>query len=1313
MQGWRTVALRIRGAKAELEEAGEDTEGMVESTAKLRELIKGISGVDIMIDENTFKSTYQIIEELGKVWHDISDINQASLLEAIAGKRQSNIVAAALENYERLDEVLDKSVNSYGSARREQNEYAKSIQYSFDALKAAYQDFADTVVNSKTLKSLLKTGQSFLELLTAIIDKIGLLPTLLTSIGGASAFKGKNMFGDIFNLVGGKSNKGFIIDDNDVRQLRQYNALLAQGKSMGEAEAIALRNVADGTSKVSKNALELAHNANGAAVSEKVLEGATKSLTTSEKVAITATNGLKVAMTALGNMAIMAVISLVITGLTKLADKLTITKEELAETRHEFIESAQQLKEHAQALSDETKSITELVEKYKEIYKSNEDVTSKKSELVEIQNSLIEKFGDEAKSIDLVNGKYDEQIAKIKELSQKEYEKWKIENAAEIKKAQEYQNSYLDIDTVIAPAGVSTSKEFERTLKTVDKVQGTMYSTLYLIEDVAEEIQDFNVKGTGFYDGLIHNDLILSGSLEDAKNQLEEIIRLGTEQGLKSSELKPLVDRYNELNTILDSTASYMKIVREMEAPETDSVGDVTTPNLDNLATLNGAIGDVRAKWFENLKAMEDGFGKTVSTLTSTLQTLANGEGLSSTDFWNLMELDTDKIITDIQMVGDKYIVNQDQLIKLKDQYINKQIDSLKFENENLKAKQDELSVTIEQAKAEMSLLGAKGMSVDKYRKEYQEAENSIKQGEKNLKDYGEQIKRNNILIDQWSSKLGDTVDYTESLKKKQKELNDELTALNKELDDYQKAYNYIIDSRIEEEEKELAILEIQKQALQDELDILNEQKAVIEETIKNYETVNSLVQNTVQKEIDSLNEQKKAIEDTYNKRIEALKEENEQRENALEYAQKLANLENAKNNKVRVIDSTRGFRYESIKEDVVSAQNDLSSFENNQAIKQLEKERDAETAVFDNIIKDKEQYAKFWKSISEEVQTEEEEILATEILGAEWREKIAAGDIEIMEKFKTEYRSHNSALKTLTNSEIKLKEAAIKAKDAEIKAKNEQINKWKEFKNEVSKAVDNIKAKNSDYYDLVKKLEREEPLTLANRQQAFDTFSKNVSDYIGRITAKQNEINNVTSAIENVGSAIDGLTGKTVGIDVQVYGLDELQRAKDEAARLALAGALEGYNVSNIAEVVTALRTNQVTQELTDKAMEHLSRVGDMFKGWGSFSTGGVDDYTGTAMLHGRKNAPEVIFNASDAKKLYEYVHGTPNLVADAVSEISKTTGFKLSNNTNNNTNNSSVSIGTINVYANNPQELTKGLDKQLDQYFRTKLTQGYTSKN
>lgn len=79
--------MRIRGAKTELEEMGEDTDGMVESTATLRKEILALSGVDIMQDENTFKSTYDILGELADKWGTLTDIQQASVTELIAGRQ--------------------------------------------------------------------------------------------------------------------------------------------------------------------------------------------------------------------------------------------------------------------------------------------------------------------------------------------------------------------------------------------------------------------------------------------------------------------------------------------------------------------------------------------------------------------------------------------------------------------------------------------------------------------------------------------------------------------------------------------------------------------------------------------------------------------------------------------------------------------------------------------------------------------------------------------------------------------------------------------------------------------------------------------------------------------------------------------------------------------------------------------------------------------------------------------------------------------------------------------------------------------------
>lgn len=65
---------------------GEDTTGMVESTAKLRQEILALTGIDIMDGANQFKSTYAIMDELAQKWKDLSDIQQATVTELIAGR---------------------------------------------------------------------------------------------------------------------------------------------------------------------------------------------------------------------------------------------------------------------------------------------------------------------------------------------------------------------------------------------------------------------------------------------------------------------------------------------------------------------------------------------------------------------------------------------------------------------------------------------------------------------------------------------------------------------------------------------------------------------------------------------------------------------------------------------------------------------------------------------------------------------------------------------------------------------------------------------------------------------------------------------------------------------------------------------------------------------------------------------------------------------------------------------------------------------------------------------------------------------------
>lgn len=180
---WKTVSMRIRGAVTELEEAGEDTDGLITSTAQLQSLVKGLTGFDIMKDKDTFKDIYDIIVGIGHEWKNLSDIEQASLLEALAGKRQGNALSAALNNIFMIEEAYNAAENSAGSALKEQEKYEDGIQYSLDRLSASFQEFANHLLSSNTLKGIVDFGNGIVNVLDSITEKGLILPAVFSGAG--------------------------------------------------------------------------------------------------------------------------------------------------------------------------------------------------------------------------------------------------------------------------------------------------------------------------------------------------------------------------------------------------------------------------------------------------------------------------------------------------------------------------------------------------------------------------------------------------------------------------------------------------------------------------------------------------------------------------------------------------------------------------------------------------------------------------------------------------------------------------------------------------------------------------------------------------------------------------------------------------------------------------------------------------------------------------------------------------------------------------------------------------------------------------
>lgn len=188
------ISMRIRGAEAELQAAGLDTEGMAESTAELREEMIALSGVDIMMDNGNLKSTYEILGELADRWRNLTAAQQEGITELIAGNQQGAVVPALMDNYNVARQTVSTAEHSDGSAERELDDYQKSIQYSLGAFEAQFQELSTAFISSDLFKGVTDGATALLNVLTKIVDVGGGIPALLATIGGIKVFQNLDLF---------------------------------------------------------------------------------------------------------------------------------------------------------------------------------------------------------------------------------------------------------------------------------------------------------------------------------------------------------------------------------------------------------------------------------------------------------------------------------------------------------------------------------------------------------------------------------------------------------------------------------------------------------------------------------------------------------------------------------------------------------------------------------------------------------------------------------------------------------------------------------------------------------------------------------------------------------------------------------------------------------------------------------------------------------------------------------------------------------------------------------------------------------------
>lgn len=190
--GLQVVSMRLRGMKDELQSIGEEYED-IDSITKIQEQISNLTNgsVNILKADGSFKSTYDQLKEISEIYFDLSDTGRADLTEILFGKNRADQGIAILQAFQsgEIQKAYEASVNSAGSAMKEQEKWLESLEAKTQQFNAAFQSLSSTVFDSDLLKWFVDLGTSGVQALDQIIDKFGLLSTIGLSAGLFAGFK--------------------------------------------------------------------------------------------------------------------------------------------------------------------------------------------------------------------------------------------------------------------------------------------------------------------------------------------------------------------------------------------------------------------------------------------------------------------------------------------------------------------------------------------------------------------------------------------------------------------------------------------------------------------------------------------------------------------------------------------------------------------------------------------------------------------------------------------------------------------------------------------------------------------------------------------------------------------------------------------------------------------------------------------------------------------------------------------------------------------------------------------------------------------
>ena len=123
-----------------------------------------VYGIEVSKAGGELRSTFDILQDLSKIWDKLSDTQKVTLGTMLAGKNQYKVLASVLTNFATASNATATAINSMGSAAEENAKYMESIEARVTAVSSAFQQMALKVVDSDIVKGILDIVKAFAEL---------------------------------------------------------------------------------------------------------------------------------------------------------------------------------------------------------------------------------------------------------------------------------------------------------------------------------------------------------------------------------------------------------------------------------------------------------------------------------------------------------------------------------------------------------------------------------------------------------------------------------------------------------------------------------------------------------------------------------------------------------------------------------------------------------------------------------------------------------------------------------------------------------------------------------------------------------------------------------------------------------------------------------------------------------------------------------------------------------------------------------------------------------------------------------------------